>query len=123
MLAQPVRTAAASTPITRTLLQSTMIIRRRRSTRSTSTPPGSAKSSHGSHATPNAAEMISGLLVRDATNKGVAIVASPLPRAEIVLAAHSLANRVPSCAEPALASLLDIACERTMSQNVPVQGT
>jgi hypothetical protein len=43
-----------------------------------------------------AAETTTGSLVRDATNRGVAIVASPLPRAEVVLAAHSFANRPPS---------------------------
>jgi len=69
---------------------------RRRSTRSTSTPPGRANSSQGSHATPVVAETISGFLVCAATKSGAAIVARPLPRADVVLAVHSLANREPS---------------------------
>src|SRR5258708_36365666 len=107
MLAQPVRIAAARSPIATTLAQSIAIIRRRRSTLSTSTPPGRANSSHVSHATPKAAEMISGSLVRYATNRGVAMVARPLPRAEVVLAAHSFQNRAPS---PAILSA-DIASD------------
>src|SRR5215472_7076941 len=90
-----------------------------RSTLSTSTPPGRAKSSHGSHATPKAAEMIRGSLVRDATNRGVAMVARPLPRAEVVLAAQSFQKRAPS---PATLSA-DIASDRTMTANVPAQST
>ena len=47
-------------------------------------------------ATPAVADTISGLLVCAATNSGAAIVARPLPSAEVVLAAHSFANRDPS---------------------------
>ncbi len=137
MDAQPARIAVESTPIARTLIQSTTIISRRRSTRSTSTPPGSANKSQGSHATPNAADTISGLLVREATNKGVPIVASPLPRAEMALAAHSFPNCDPSPAPspapgprprarllapprvPSVTSGANVSCAR----NVPVQGT
>jgi hypothetical protein len=42
------------------------------------------------------AETISGSLVCAATKSGAAIVARPLPRAEVVLAVHSFANREPS---------------------------
>src|SRR5690242_16670830 len=66
---------------------------RRRSTRSTSTPPGSANSNHGSQAAPEAAATISGSLVLDATSNGVAMVARPAPSADVLLAAHSFANR------------------------------
>ena len=79
-----------------TRIQSIVTISRRRSTRSTSTPPGRANSSHGSQATPAVADTISGFLVCAATKSGAAIVASPLPRAEAVLADHSFANREPS---------------------------
>ena len=72
------------------------IISRRRSTRSTSTPPGSANSSQGSHATPVVADTISGLLVCAATYSGAAMRVRPLPSADIVLAAHSPANLRPS---------------------------
>ena len=82
--------------MTATRIQSIVTISRRRSTRSTSTPPGSANSSQGSHATPVVAETISGFLVWAATKSGAAIVARPLPSAEAVLAAHSFANRDPS---------------------------
>jgi hypothetical protein len=71
-------------------------ISRRRSTRSTSTPPGRANSSQGSQATPNVADTISGLLVCAATKSGAAIVARPLPRADVVLAVQSFVNRDPS---------------------------
>jgi hypothetical protein len=82
--------------MTTTRIQSIVIISRRRSTRSTRTPPGKANNSHGSHATPNVADTISGLRVCAATKSGAAIVARPLPRADVVLAAHSFANREPS---------------------------
>jgi hypothetical protein len=97
--AHPASRATASAPIAAVRVQSIVIISRRRSTRSTSTPPGSANSSQGSHATPNVADTISGLLVCAATNSGAAIVARPLPRADVVLAAHSFANRPPSGSE------------------------
>jgi hypothetical protein len=42
------------------------------------------------------ADTMSGLLVCAATYSGAAIVARPLPRAEVVLASQSLANRPPS---------------------------
>jgi hypothetical protein len=42
------------------------------------------------------ADTISGLDVCAATYSGAAIVASPLPRADVVLAVHSFANRQPS---------------------------
>jgi phosphoribulokinase len=74
----PVRIAVASTAIAATRVQSISTIRRRRSTRSTRTPPGRANSSHGSQATPVAPDTISGLDVREATYSGAAIVASPL---------------------------------------------
>src|SRR5271169_1366278 len=96
MLDHPASSAVASTPMTATRIQSIVTICRRRSTRSTSTPPGRANSSQGSHATPVVAETISGLLVCTATKSGAAIVARPLPRAEVVLAVHSFANREPS---------------------------
>ena len=82
--------------MTATRIQSIVTISRRRSTRSTSTPPGRANSSQGSHARPVVAETISGFLVCAATKRGAAIVARPLPRAEVVLAVHSFANREPS---------------------------
>ncbi len=93
--ARPVSIALARTLITATRTQSIVTISRRRSTRSTSTPPGSANSSHGSHATPNVADTISGFLVCAATNSGAAIVARPLPSADAVLAVHSFANCQP----------------------------
>src|SRR5215472_4296941 len=126
MLSRPVRIAAASTPIAATLMQSTATISRLRSTRSTSTPPGSANSSHGSQATAAAAETARGLPVRAATNRGAATVASPLPSAETVLAAHSFANLLSSRAS----SFPDIASETTTlgplgptQINGPVPGT
>src|SRR5580693_6470780 len=97
MLDHPVSSAVARTAIATTRTQSMVTISRRRSTRSTSTPPGRANNSQGSHAAPEVAETISGLLVCAATNSGAAIVARPLPRADVVLAIHSLANREPSC--------------------------
>jgi hypothetical protein len=42
------------------------------------------------------ADTINGLLVCAATNSGAAMVARPLPSADVVLAAHSFANREPS---------------------------
>ncbi len=95
MLDHPASSATASTPIAATRIQSIATISRRRSTRSTSTPPGSANSSQGSQATPAVAETISGFRVCAATNSGAAIVASPLPSADVVLADHSFANRCP----------------------------
>ena len=96
MLDHPASSAVARTPMTATRIQSIVTISRRRSTRSTSTPPGRANSSQGSHATPVVAETITGSLVCAATKSGAAIVARPLPRAEVVLAVHSFANREPS---------------------------
>src|SRR5579872_3092558 len=95
MLDHPASSAVARTPMTATRAQSIVIISRRRSTRSTSTPPGRANSSQGSQAAPRVAETISGFLVCAATKSGAAIVARPLPRAEVVLAVHSFANRAP----------------------------
>jgi len=95
MLDHPASSAVARTAMTATRIQSIATISRRRSTRSTSTPPGRANSSQGSHATPVVAETISGFLVCAATKSGAAIVARPLPRADVVLAVHSLANREP----------------------------
>src|SRR5579859_3080199 len=95
MLDHPASSAVARTPMTATRAQSIVIISRRRSTRSTSTPPGRANSSQGSQAAPLVAETISGFLVCAATKSGAAMVARPLPRAEVVLAVHSFANRAP----------------------------
>lgn len=69
-----------------------------------------ANNSHGSHAIPKAAETISGSLVREATNRGVAMVARPLPRADTVPAAHSFQNRVPSVPGLSLDSKLQTKC-------------
>jgi hypothetical protein len=95
MLDQPPSSATDSTPIATTRLQSMRTIVRRRSTRSMRTPPGSANSSQGSQATPVVADMSSGLLVCAATYSGAAIVAIPLPSADVVLAVQSFANRPP----------------------------
>lgn len=93
--ARPLMIAVARTASATTRTRSMMIIRRRRSIRSTSTPPGRANSNHGSQATADAAATTSGSSVREATNSGAATVASPLPRAERVLAAQRRANTVP----------------------------
>jgi hypothetical protein len=96
MPARPASSAVARTPMAATRIQSIVTISCRRSTRSTSTPPGRANNSHGSHAAPDVAATTSGLLVCAATNSGAAMVARPLPRADVVLAVHSFANRQPS---------------------------
>lgn len=93
MLDRPARIAVASTAITTTRDQSIATISRRRSTRSTSTPPGIANSSQGSQEAPEVSATTSGLLVCAATYSGAAIVARPLPRADSVLAVQSFANR------------------------------
>ena len=98
MSARPASSATARTPTAATRTQSIAIISRRRSTRSTSTPPGRANSSQGSHATPVVADTISGLRVCAATYSGAAMVARPLPSADVVLAAHSFVNRPPRAA-------------------------
>ena len=67
MLPCRVRTAVARATIAATRIQSITTISRRRSTRSTRTPPGRANSSHGSQAAPVTPDTISGLEVREAT--------------------------------------------------------
>ena len=103
MLPCPVAIAVARTAIAATRVQSITTIRRRRSTRSTRTPPGRANSSHGSQDTPVAPDTINGLDVREATYSGAAMSASPLPRADVVLAAQSLTNRAPRRSAASLA--------------------
>lgn len=95
VLLRPVATTAARPPTATTRTASMITMSRRRSTRSTSTPPGRANSSHGSHDTAKAPETTSGSLVREATTSGVAMVVRPLPSAEVVLAAHSAQKRRP----------------------------